>query len=193
MPWRRRPTAFRANSGQSVEYALASRSFSSAQDLPDGVSPNGRAMAESRLRARQLPCGTCTVVSTISIGDFFMTPIRKASDNDKYRTGSLVACERKVAFERRRRRLHELVCPDGSGKRAAMRASIFRFRRASSRAGSRRITPSAFSPAGRPKCPKCIASILACAPRCVMWRRPRMLPTRSSTRAVSNGRTTARR
>src|SRR5579871_2125444 len=47
--------AFRAGSGQTVEYALASRSFLSADALPDGFSPNGFPLAETgferRLRA----------------------------------------------------------------------------------------------------------------------------------------------
>src|SRR5580692_6969947 len=56
----------------------------------------------------------------------------KFSGNDKYRTGHekhrtgpLVTCERKVAYDRGGGRLHQLVCPYGSGKRAGRKRAPF--------------------------------------------------------------------
>ena len=66
-----------------------------------------------------------------------------------------------------RRCLHELVCAHGPGSGAAAKACACRCRRVSSRAGSRRIMPSACCPAGRPRCRKCTGSSSPCARRCV--------------------------
>src|SRR5258706_16152828 len=54
-------------------------------------------------------------------GDFTssITPSEKSSGNDKYGTGSLVTREGSAALERGRRRLYELVCTNGPGKRPA--------------------------------------------------------------------------
>src|SRR6185369_17953064 len=54
-----------------------------------------------------------------------ITLSEKFSGNDKYGTGSLVAREGTLADNRRRRRLHELVCAHGPGRRAGRkRASV---------------------------------------------------------------------
>ena len=180
---RRLHAASRASSGQAVEYALTSPTLLfTADDLPAAFPPNGRPMAEDEASLEVAPCAeNCTAISPANI-----TLSEKYSDNDKYGTGSLVTRKRPVALERGRGRLYKLVCANGPRRRRSTRASAFRFRRGFSRAGSRRIMPNAFLPAGKPRCRKCTGSTLPCARRCDARRRPRRLPPRS-TSAAPNG------
>src|ERR1700739_3984119 len=80
-----------------------------------GVSPDGRVVSapSSTRRGRDAASRACGA---------FRNPIKsliseKPHHNDEYGTGSLVARQRPVAFERRRRRLFELVRAHGSGER----------------------------------------------------------------------------
>jgi hypothetical protein len=66
------------------------------KDVPDGFSPNGGALAETGFTR-----GDTVQVRGVLTKNYFTTPERKVSGNDKYGTGSLVTCEGKVAFERR--------------------------------------------------------------------------------------------
>jgi len=72
----------------------------------DGASPNGRAMAETGFvqggSVRYRHGGS--IIRRIlprHLEEKFSGNDKYPTGNDKYRTGSLVACERKVAFERR--------------------------------------------------------------------------------------------
>src|SRR4249920_1031916 len=68
-------------------------------------------MAEiRRLRLRPAPCATPARPFHRQQNSF-----REVLSNDKYGTGSLVARERQVAFERGGGCLYELVCTHGSG------------------------------------------------------------------------------
>ena len=108
--------ASRASSGQTVEYALTSRTLLSSSPMicPTAFRRTAGLWLETkpRLRSRraEVPHGSFT-------GN--ITPSEKSSDNDKYGTGSLVTREGSAALERRRRRLYKLVCAHGPGKRPA--------------------------------------------------------------------------
>src|SRR3984885_1875033 len=75
----------------------------------------------------QLVHGGSTIsrISSRHLKEKFSGNDKYRTGNEKHRTGPLVTCERKVAFNRGRRRLHELVCPDGSGKRAGRKRASF--------------------------------------------------------------------
>src|ERR1700733_14120261 len=66
---------------------------------------------------RSVPHGNFTIT--------IKTPSEKSSGNEQYGTGSLVTREGSAALDRRRRRLYELVCTHGSGKRPAGKRPSF--------------------------------------------------------------------